>query len=108
MSQYPEHDKMRAIIGESQAIGEFLENSGFVLAEYRCPHGFPDDDTCDENTPDREWDCEGTKTLWPVAGSITDILANYFGIDQEKIEQEKRQMLEEFRRRGPNPRSRQG
>lgn len=74
MSDYPEHDKMSAIKDKSQTIGEFLDSTEYVLCLY------------DED--DR---------LRPVAASIEQILALYFDIDLNKIEAEKRAMLDALR-----------
>lgn len=71
--EYPEHAKMAAVQDQSQAIGEFLENSKYGLVD--------DDDN-------------------PVHESIIVILAEYFDIDLDKIESEKRTML--ARTRGTN------
>ena len=76
--QYPEHEKLKAVQEESQAIGEFLEFGGYTLCEISDAHpdAFP----------------------WaPVRKSINDILAEYFCIDQKKLEEEKRAMLESMR-----------
>lgn len=73
--QYPEHEKLFGISERSQEIGNFIENCGYVLAEY------------DED--DR---------LRPVMLTTEQVLAKYFGIDLKLIEQEKEQMLEEVRR----------
>ena len=79
MSQYPEHDKLKEIQEESQIIGEFLDNCGYTLAKWsKEPH------------------LVDYAELVPV-GSIPDILAEYFGIDQNKLEAEKRAMLDEMR-----------
>lgn len=67
---YPEHVKMMAVRDQSQAIGEFLDNSRYVLA-----------------VPDRHDRLQGVST------PINQILANYFGIDLDKIEEEKRAMI---------------
>ena len=32
MTDYPEHDKLRAVVDASQAIGEFIDSSGYVLS----------------------------------------------------------------------------
>lgn len=77
MSDYPEHDKLTAIQEESQTIGEFLDTCGYALCEIK--GGL---------TKDR---------FIPVRKPITDILAEYFCIDQQKIEAEKRAMLESMR-----------
>jgi hypothetical protein len=79
MSDYPEHDKLHEIADASQTIGEFLDyglgEQGLVL--------------CDD-------DGEGGR-LWPTSKSIQSILAEHFGIDQDKINAEKEQMLERIR-----------
>lgn len=81
---YPEHEKLRAIKGQSQSIGSFLdwlEEGGYSkigkihLACYD-NHG----DLCD------------------VYASVQDLLAAYFGIDRQKLEQEKLAMLDELRK----------
>jgi hypothetical protein len=77
---YPEHEKLGAVVQESEAIGEFLEwcyERGWYLCQ---PTGSP---------------FEGCYR--PVPGSINDYLAAHFGIDQKKLEAEKRQMLNEQR-----------
>jgi hypothetical protein len=76
---YPEHAKQEAVIEQSQAIGEFLDTSGFVLAEFR------------------EIDGHDEPKLMPVGRSIEQVLAEYFEIDLNKIEAEKRDMLEHIR-----------
>jgi hypothetical protein len=78
-SRYPEHDKLKAVQEESQTIGEFLDTCGYTLAKWsKEPH------------------LVDYSELVPV-GNIPDILAEYFCIDQNKIEAEKRAMLEEMR-----------
>lgn len=78
---YPEHEKMKLIVAESQAIGEFLESCGYTLCEVRA----------DE--------------FWPVGKPITQILADYFDIDMVKIEEEKRAMLDEIRKQNEEARA---
>lgn len=76
-TQYPEHEKLTKVKDESQSIGEFLEwlnPQGFAIAQW--------------NGHTEQWDC-GTRHEW--------LLAKYFGIDTDKLEQEKRQMLAEIR-----------
>lgn len=77
--KYPEHAKMAAVMEESQIIGYFLENSPYTLAEYRQFAEFDE------------------PVLTPVVMSTERILAAYFQIDLDKIEAEKRQMLDEIR-----------
>ena len=73
--KYPEHAKLRKIHDKSQAIGEFLELSGYELWEYK----------------------EDTDEFEPVPWQIEVILAKYFEIDLDALEQEKQTMLEELR-----------
>ena len=75
VSEYPEHDKLRAVQAESEIIGQFLEESGLVLAEY-----IDVGRTLDER-------------LVPVQKSTEQILASYFKIDLTVVDQEKKQML---------------
>jgi len=75
--KYPEHEKMHSVKEKSQAIGEFLEqiqSEGLVICDYH----------------EHEWS--------PISKGIEQILADYFEIDLNKIEREKRQMLDEMRR----------
>jgi hypothetical protein len=87
MPNYPEHEKLKAIKDKSQAVGEFLEwlgAEGIHLAKY---HEHSDDcrrGCCDEG-------------LYPHHESIINILARHFEIDNNKIETEKRKMLQNLR-----------
>jgi hypothetical protein len=123
MSDYPEHEKLIEVKEQSQAIGEFLDNSPYQLCWWREAGDNSDEhsqyiwtehslkvkperkdypptlghyiDGKAEHNPDFESWNEG---YYPVHGSIQKILADYFGIDQNKIEAEKRQMLEQIRK----------
>lgn len=74
---YPEHEKLKRVADRSQAIGEFvdwLHTQGVTLAHWHnctqlVPHGTP----------------------------IEKLLARYFEIDLDKIEEEKRAMLAALR-----------
>lgn len=76
MSDYPEHDKLEAVKVESQAIGEFLDFGPYVLCEP------------DPNQEGRYRACHK---------SIGRILADWFGVDADELEREKRRMLEVLR-----------
>lgn len=91
--EYPEHDKMHAphrspdrseqcrLIDHSQLLGDFLEwlsDHGVVLAKW----------TTDEY---------GEDALISDHATIERRLADYFGIDLEAVEREKRAMLERVR-----------
>ena len=78
MPSYPEHDKLRPVKDKSQAIGEFLEwasDRGWYLAEH----------------------VNGSYHLYAVAYSIQTVLADYFEIDLNRLDDEKRAMLDEIR-----------
>lgn len=81
MIEYPEHEKVAKVKDQSQAIGAFLDagglGEGIVLAR---------------------WEGRQGDYLDPVHLNIEKVLAKYFGIDLDKLEAEKIQMLEELRK----------
>jgi len=77
--EYPEHEKLEKVQAESQACGEFLSWLAFEKGLELCAAEFDED----------EW--------YPQSRTITDLLAEFFGIDSEALEAEKRQMLAELR-----------
>lgn len=81
---YPEHKKLMAISDKSQEIGQFLE---WMSEEKHYQFGFLGDRDSGEN-PDR---------IYPTYLNIQEILAEYFEIDRDAIEREKRAMLEGIR-----------
>lgn len=82
MSEYPEHEKLMAVNDQSQAIGEFLDfglsSMGIVLAEVSYEYHEP--------------------RLMATSRSIETILAEYFEIDRDALEREKRAILNEIRK----------
>lgn len=75
----PECEKLRAVKEKSQAIGEFLDwlsSQGIVLAA---------------------WNTDGCDRLELRRGSIEELLAEYFNIDLDKVETEKRALLDDLR-----------
>lgn len=111
---YPEHTKQAAIKDASQAIGEFLDfglpklGGGMAVYErvtYDCECSW-----CAKGAGSRSaWHTEDEKeaivdgvvqvTAWqPTHRSIQRILADYFEIDLDKIEAEKRDMLDRLRK----------
>jgi hypothetical protein len=80
--EYPEHEKLHKIKDQSQAIGEFLDwlqsSRHVILAEY--PKQYK-------------------HTLVPIHMSTENILAEYFGINLNVLETEKRIMLDELKRK---------
>ena len=76
MSQYPEHDKLSKVMDKSQMIGEFLD---WLREGRRKPIHLA------------ETDDFGDLTL--ANTTIQKLLAEYFKIDEERLEGEKRAML---------------
>lgn len=77
MSEYPEHEKMRAIREKADLLGDFLETMRF--------RGYS------MSTQNRLGDWS------PVDPSAYELLlASYFGIDMRKIEAEKKEMLKKI------------
>lgn len=82
---YPEHERLRALDGANDTVGEFIEwlsEQGYVIAEYGT--GQPDDDRSEHR-------------LWPVQRGIESWLAQYFNINPAKISAEKDAMLRAMR-----------
>ena len=75
---YPEHEKLLAIKDSSQVIGVFLDwlsYKNFVIAEYPGGRG----------------------ELYPITQDSSKLLAEFFEIDERKLEKEKRAMLDAIR-----------
>jgi len=78
----PECDRLAAVAGESQQIGDFLdwlEERGIHLAQWVTPDGYVE------------------PRLVTVDRSFTQILADYFDIDLAKVERERRAILTHLR-----------
>lgn len=118
---YPEHEKLRSISDQSQAIGEFLEwlqgEQGVRLIK---PADFEDRQICQaagcysgkrtriRRGERQEFDCpqcDGSGFVdvivhdrnAPFRFSIPGLLAEFFGIDEGRLEAEKRAMLDALR-----------
>ncbi len=91
-----ELEKMEKVQEESQAIGdfieEFLKNKGIVLATYH-KHSKK---MCDRD--EWGWKC-GWRTEQPMLlhYDIQKLLAEYFSINLEKVEEEKQEILTDLR-----------
>jgi hypothetical protein len=94
LASYPEHDKLRSVKDRSQIIGDFLswlqEEQSVVLAKSHRHNA-----NCVEEG-DRVCGVENNQ-LVPEFRSIPQWLAQYFDIDEYKLEEEKRSMLDELR-----------
>lgn len=83
MKTYPEHEKLKALGGANQIVGNFLESLselGLELCEW-VPNSSINGGEYFATTKSRD-----------------QILAEHFGIDREKLEAEKEEMLEDHRR----------
>jgi hypothetical protein len=82
MNDYPEHDKLSAIKGKSQEIGEFLDwlrdEKDYQICSWV------------------EGGC-GNGEYNPIFRSTENLLTEYFNIDLKKLEKEKQKMLDELR-----------
>jgi hypothetical protein len=94
-TEYPEHEKLRAVREKSQAIGEFLdwlgEEKGLSLVVQH-----EHDGNC--RGEDGRNGCGYRKGDYaPSFASTRALLAEFFEIDEERLEREKRAMLAELR-----------
>ena len=92
---YPEHEKLQKVVDKSQEIGNFIEwirsTKAFHFAKYVAVEY---EDTDRFNKPKK---CT-VNELHVQPYDINALLAEYFGIDANKLEQEKCAMLEELRK----------
>lgn len=100
--KYPEHEKLQKVRRDSEAIGQFLDSpdKGFTRMVWHDSHTEPDkyvylpcEDEC--KLVERGW--YNPEGWYPDHRSINQVLAEYFEIDLDKLEAEKREMLDEFR-----------
>lgn len=85
---YPEHEKLKEVQDQSQIIGEFLEwlRGKYELCEFK--------DECSEC-----FECgEVVEGYYPIAFNIEKILADYYDVDLNKLEQEKREMIKSLQK----------
>src|SRR5262249_27932247 len=84
MTSYPEHDKLKALGGINQTVGDFIEwlgENGMTICEF---------------VGDREFGRGGGYV--PTHNSRDRLLAAFFEIDADELSQEKDRMLEDFRK----------
>ena len=98
MSEYPEHEKLEKVKDKSQACGEFLEwltgAQGYTLGEYH--------EHVEECTQVGYKVCGmSSDVLYPAPTVTRKLLAEFFEIDEDKLDKEKRAMLDELRARAP-------
>ena len=86
----PMCNKLREVSDDSQKIGEFLEwmnGKGYWIGKYG---RYTDPETEEE---------EGEEELIPIKKSTEELLADYFEIDLNQVEKERRAILEEIRKK---------
>ncbi len=68
---------------------------GIVLTEHKCPHGYWPMSECQES----KWCSRDEETVqyWPFRMATNKLLAEFFHIDLDKLEDEKLAMLEALR-----------
>ncbi len=95
-----EHERLSLIKDKSQAIGDFIEwlsGRGIRLCrEHEHTNACYEDDD-----PECQWPTCGLRDGRLIGDHtpITKLLADYFDIDENKLEREKRQMLADIRKR---------
>jgi len=74
--EYTEHEKLKAVADQSQAIGEFVDwlswEKGIHLAE---------------------WEDTEAPRMYPTSVGIVRLLEEFFDIDGDRLEDEKRHMI---------------
>ena len=76
---YPEHEKLKDLAGANQIVGDFIEwlyANGMWIAQY----------------------AERSDQLIPSAKNRDELLADHFGIDRKRLEDEKQSMLDALRK----------
>jgi hypothetical protein len=111
-NEYPECKKLTAARNDSQVIGDFvmwLETNGYYICERRKPN-IPVElpvPQAESRTAEHLGDAfvavlqaiaDTNCVYWPIVKRLPDaLLAEYFEIDLEKLDDERRAMLDEYR-----------
>lgn len=86
--KYPECEKLKKVSEESNKIGAFLDwlmNEKYIhLCTYEEAHEIDDEDL--------------SEGYYGINRTIEDLLAEYFEIDMDKVEKERRQILEKLQK----------
>lgn len=82
-TNYPECEKLAKVAKQSQVLGEFLNwLKGFKEFELA------------------KWNLHGEDRLVPMHDSTESLLAEFFGIDMDKVEKERQQIIDGLRGKG--------
>lgn len=100
MSEYPEHEKLKAVKPQVDAVASFLEYLDAEHLRICKPHEHTDDCYGESWVPGIKMLVCGflAEGYEPVRKRIEEWLAEHFEIDQNKLDDEKRAMLDELRR----------
>ena len=114
VQEYPEHEKLKAIRGKNQGLGHWIENCGWrgekTLEKILMAIIYLDDgEDTDERRPNREeiikflnWFMDYKKKLKKqntfFERNVSKILAAYYDIDEQKLDDEKRVILGSIRK----------
>lgn len=85
-TKYPQSERLLEVKEKSQEIGEFitwLHSQGFEIAEW-------------SENEDEDTQYSMPEILYPTQLSTERLLAKYFDIDLDELENERRQMIEEL------------
>lgn len=96
MADYPEAEKLGEALPEYQAQEAFilwLREQGYYLAQERCPHGRLPEDMV--NCTESEYCRDGRQDtrLYTSRTRLEELLYRFHGVDEDKLEEERRQML---------------
>ena len=102
MSEYPEHERLQAIIDDRDTVQHFLDwlldEKGLTLAFYGEDNGFGDISREHKLFPAHANDTRLTPREDAYSGGLRErLLALYFDIDPRKLSKEKDQMLRDIR-----------
>lgn len=104
-SKYPECDKLRSVAPVSNEIGSFLD---WLRDEYAVVLGkwVAEEDRFGRVKRDRDGDA--LHVLAPAPFGLERLLAEYFEIDLDKVETERRQILEDLQKPKPKKSKKKG
>jgi hypothetical protein len=93
MLDYPEHAKLAKVKDQSQAIHEFIEFLRDDKHIFLCDW-YDGEDTADEEA--------APGCYLQIRKRLTTLVAEFLGVDENKLELEKQKMLAELRRQNGN------
>jgi len=97
--RYPEHEKLRALEGKNDVVGEFLEwlgQQGYLIAKEREGSTRVEFEVAEPYGS--RWESGRVDVAyWPEQRSTQAWLSAYFGIDEQKLSLEKDEMLRRIR-----------